>query len=114
MQKPEYDLILTCGGAGASQAYESLGARMCASVHHALDPALSYRVHADPRFEADLGFRGGRLPGREARIEEFFLRPASTLPGACTPQSMIRVPQPSVLTVMPSASASATIALHSS
>jgi hypothetical protein len=36
------------------------------------------------------------------------------LPGAFTPQSMIRVPQPSVLTAMPSASASAAIALQSS
>lgn len=77
---PEYDLILTCGGAEASRTYESLGARMCASVHHALDPALCYRVDADPRFEADLGFLGNRLPAREARIEEFFLRPASALP----------------------------------
>ena len=36
------------------------------------------------------------------------------LPGAFTPQSIIRVPQSSVLTAMPSVSASATIALQSS
>ena len=37
-----------------------------------------------------------------------------SLPGAFTPQSMIRVPQASVLPAMPSWSASATMALHNS
>jgi spore maturation protein CgeB len=32
------------------------------------------------RFRADLGFTGNRLPDREARVEEFFLRAASRLP----------------------------------
>ena len=31
----------------------------------------------DPRFAADLGFLGNRLPDREARVEEFFLRAAA-------------------------------------
>ncbi len=33
----------------------------------------------DPRFAADLGFLGNRLPDREARVEEFFLKAASSL-----------------------------------
>jgi spore maturation protein CgeB len=39
-------------------------------------------VPPDPRFDCDLGFLGNRLPDREARVEEFFLRPAAALP-AC-------------------------------
>ena len=35
-------------------------------THHPVPP--------DPRFAADLGFLGNRLPDREARVEEFFLR----------------------------------------
>ncbi len=37
-------------------------------------------VPADPRFAADLGFLGNRLPDREARVESFFLAPAARLP----------------------------------
>jgi len=37
-------------------------------------------VPPDPRFEADLGFLGNRLPDREARVEEFFLGAASAYP----------------------------------
>jgi spore maturation protein CgeB len=37
-------------------------------------------VPHDPRFDADLGFLGNRLPDREARVENFFLRAAAALP----------------------------------
>ncbi|MCG3160868.1 MAG: hypothetical protein JMDDDDMK_01944 [Acidobacteria bacterium] len=78
---PEYDLIFTYGGGDAVvNAYEALGARMCAPIYNALDPATHHRVDPDPRFEADLGFLGNRLPDREARVEEFFLRPAAAMP----------------------------------
>jgi spore maturation protein CgeB len=77
----EYDLILTRGGGKkVAQAYEALGARMCAQIHNAFDPETCYRVDPDPRFKADLGYLGHCLPGREARIEEFFLRPAAAMP----------------------------------
>lgn len=77
----QYDLIFTYGGSGAvMNAYEALGARMCAMIHNALDPATHYCVDPDPRYEADLGFWGNRLPGCEARVEEFFLRPAAVMP----------------------------------
>ncbi|HVX67255.1 MAG TPA: glycosyltransferase, partial [Bryobacteraceae bacterium] len=45
-----------------------------------LDPATHHPVPADERFACDLAFLGNRLPDREARVEEFFLRPAQALP----------------------------------
>jgi spore maturation protein CgeB len=39
-------------------------------------------VWPDPRFQGDLAFLGNRLPDREARVEEFFLRAAEYLPNA--------------------------------
>jgi spore maturation protein CgeB len=50
-------------------------------VYNALDPSTHHPVDPDPRFTADLGFLGNRLPDREARVEEFFLKPAAALPG---------------------------------
>jgi len=76
----QYDLIFTYGGGDAvTQAYRALGARMCAPIYNALDPATHYCVDPDPRFEASLGFLGNRLPDRETRVEEFFLRPAAAM-----------------------------------
>jgi spore maturation protein CgeB len=50
-------------------------------VYNALDPSTHHPVAPDPRFEGDLGFLGNRLPDREARVEEFFLKAASESPG---------------------------------
>lgn len=78
---PRYDLILTYGGgAPVVNAYEALGARGCVPVYNALDPTTHHPVAPAPRFEADLGFLGNRLPDREARVEEFFLHAAQMLP----------------------------------
>jgi spore maturation protein CgeB len=49
-------------------------------VYNALDPETHHPAPADPRFSADLALLANRLPDREARIEEFFLRPAASLP----------------------------------
>ncbi len=77
---PEYDLVLTYGGGPpVVAAYESLGARLCVPIYNALDPDTHYPVPPDPRFEGDLAFLGNRLPDREARVEEFFLRAAAEL-----------------------------------
>jgi len=62
------------------QAYRRAGARDCIPIYNALDPSTHHPVGPDARFEADLGFLGNRLPDREARVEEFFLRAASLLP----------------------------------
>jgi spore maturation protein CgeB len=78
---PRYDAVFTYGGGNAVvRAYRSFGARDCVPIYNAVDPATHHPVPPEPRFEADLAFLGNRLPDREARVEEFFLRPASALP----------------------------------
>lgn len=78
---PRYDLILTYGGGDpVVEAYSALGARHCVPIYNALDPSTHHPAPSSPRFEADLGFLGNRLPDREARVEEFFLRAAARLP----------------------------------
>jgi spore maturation protein CgeB len=78
---PRYDQILTYGGGDAViDGYRALGARSCVPIYNALDPRTHHRVRCDPRFESDLAFMGSRLPDREARVEEFFLRAAERLP----------------------------------
>jgi spore maturation protein CgeB len=78
---PRYDAILTYGGGDpVVNAYLALGARECVPVYNALDPTTHCPVHPDSRFEGDLGFLGNRLPDREKRAEEFFLKPAAQLP----------------------------------
>ena len=80
---PEYDMVLTYGGGDpVVRAYESVGARLCVPIYNALDPATHHPVLQDPRFAADLGFLGNRLPDREARVEEFFLSAAGRAPHA--------------------------------
>ena len=78
---PQYDLVLTYGGGDpVIQAYEALGAQVCVPIYNALDPSTHYPVPPNPNFAADLGFLGNRLPDREARVEEFFLQAAASLP----------------------------------
>jgi spore maturation protein CgeB len=77
---PRYDFIFTYGGgAPVVRAYESFGAQLCVPIYNGLDPETHHPVAKDPRFESDLGFLGHRLPDREARVEQFFLKPASQL-----------------------------------
>jgi spore maturation protein CgeB len=78
---PQYDMILTYGGGDpVVRAYERFGAKQCVPIYNALDPSTHFPVAPDPKFEGDLGFLGNRLPDREARVEEFFLRAAALLP----------------------------------
>jgi spore maturation protein CgeB len=73
---PALDLVLTYGGGDpVVRAYRALGARKVAPIYNALDPATHHPVPPDPRFAADLAFLGNRLPDRDARVREFFLRP---------------------------------------
>ena len=75
------DAVLTYGGGPpVIEAYEGLGARLCRPIYNALDPATHHPVPAEPRFVGDLNFLANRLPDREARVEEFFLRAAAQLP----------------------------------
>ena len=77
----EYEFILTYGGGQpVIDAYTALGAQQCVPIYNALDPRTHFRVSPDERFAADLAFLGNRLPDRESRVEEFFLRPAAARP----------------------------------
>jgi spore maturation protein CgeB len=79
---PRYDMVLTYGGGQpVVDAYRAVGAQLCVPIYNALDPDTHFPVEPDVRFEADLGFLGNRLPDREQRVEEFFLRAAADLPG---------------------------------
>lgn len=78
---PQYDYILTYGGGPPVVAhYLRLGARNCHPVYNALDPETHHPVAPDPGLECDLVFVGHRLPDRERRVEEFFLRAAELAP----------------------------------
>ena len=77
---PDIDLVLTYGGGPpVVDAYRGFGAREVVPVYNALDPDTHHPVPPDDRFACDLAFLGNRLPDREARVEEFFLRPAALL-----------------------------------
>jgi spore maturation protein CgeB len=80
---PHLDLVLTYGGGPpVIRDYEGFGAAQCVPIYNALDPATHHPVPAEPAFECDLAFLANRLPDREARVEEFFLKPAAALPDA--------------------------------
>ena len=77
----QIDLVLTYGGGDpVVAAYKAVGAKECIPVYNALDPQTHHPVAPNPRFTADLGFLGNRLPDREARVEHFFLEPAARTP----------------------------------
>ncbi len=72
-----FDLVLTYGGGKpVTTQYRRFGARECFAIYNALDPDIHFPTAPDPRFTCDLSFLGNRLPDREARVEEFFLKAA--------------------------------------
>jgi spore maturation protein CgeB len=78
---PSLDMVLTYGGGPpVVNDYEGFGAALCVPIYNALDPTTHHPVERDARFAADLAFLGNRLPDREARVEQFFLEPAASLP----------------------------------
>jgi spore maturation protein CgeB len=78
---PQYDYILTYGGGQpVIDSYESKGAKRCIPIYNALDTETHFPTPTEQRFEGTLAFLGNRLPDREARVEEFFLKPAEMLP----------------------------------
>jgi spore maturation protein CgeB len=75
------DAVMTYGGGPpVVAAYTEMGARRCVPIYNGLDPFTHFPVLAERKFAGDLGFLGNRLPDREARVEEFFLKPAALLP----------------------------------
>src|SRR5689334_20449625 len=76
-----FNLVLTYGGGKrVTNEYKRIGARECVAIYNAFDPDVHFPVAPDPRFACDLSFLGDRLPDREARVEEFFLRAAKLAP----------------------------------
>ncbi|WP_437731820.1 CgeB family protein [Sorangium sp. So ce1335] len=80
-QIPRYGFVFTYGGGDpVVRGYEALGARRCVPIYNALDPETHLEVAPDARFDCDFALLANRLPDREKRVEEFFLRPAAALP----------------------------------
>ncbi|HEX9978979.1 MAG TPA: glycosyltransferase [Flavobacterium sp.] len=78
---PLYDFILTYGGGQpVIDAYEKKGAKKCIPVYNALDTDTHFPEKPQSSFDCVLAFLGNRLPDREQRVEEFFLKPAAALP----------------------------------
>ena len=78
---PGYDAILTYGGGPrALEGFRAFGARAYYSMYNGLDPETHHPVTADPAYGCDVAFLGNRLPDREARVEELFLRAAALAP----------------------------------
>lgn len=78
---PRYDAILTYGGGPfVRDHYRRFGARTYYSIYNGLDPETHHPVGPDRQFACDLAFLGNRLPDREARVDELFLRAAMLAP----------------------------------
>jgi len=78
---PAYDFIFTYGGGPpVVEHYRHLGAANCHPIYNGLDPETHHPVAADPALHCDALFVGNRLPDRERRVEEFFLRAAELAP----------------------------------
>jgi spore maturation protein CgeB len=78
---PQYDFIFTYGGGPrVVDYYLRLGARHCHPIYNALDPDHHRPEPSRPDRRCDLVFVGNRLPDRERRVEDFFLRTATLAP----------------------------------
>jgi spore maturation protein CgeB len=78
---PQYDFIFTYGGGlPIVDHYTRLGAANCHPIYNGLDPDHHHSVEPDPKYTCDLAFIGNRLPDREKRVEDFFLRAAELAP----------------------------------
>lgn len=77
----KYEAILTYGGGPEIElAYRSLGAKEYYSVYNGLDVETHHPVPPDESMACDLAFLGNRLPDREVRVEQLFLRAAELAP----------------------------------
>jgi spore maturation protein CgeB len=78
---PRYDAVLSYGGGPASRdGYLEFGARAYYNIYNGLDPDTHHPVAVDDSLRCDVAFLGNRLPDREARVEELFLRAAMLAP----------------------------------
>ena len=78
---PRYDAVLTYGGGPfCEREYRGFGARTYFSMYNGLDPETHFPVPPDPSLACDVVFLGNRLPDREARVDELFLKAAALAP----------------------------------
>lgn len=78
---PQYDYVFTYGGGPpVVEHYLRLRARNCHPIYNAFDPETHFPVAPDPQLACDLAFIAHRLPDRERRVEQFFLRAAELAP----------------------------------
>lgn len=78
---PRYDFVFTYGGGPeVVRQYLRFGAQNCHPVYNALEPDTHFPVAPDSSLACDLVFVGNRLPDREKRVEQFFLRAAELAP----------------------------------
>ena len=78
---PRLDAIFSYGGGPrCKQGFERYGVRHYLQAYNGLDPETHFPVASDPAYACDLAFLGNRLPDREARVEELFLRAAELAP----------------------------------
>jgi spore maturation protein CgeB len=78
---PQYDFVFTYGGgAPVIEHYLRMGAPNCCPIYNALDPDTHHPVARDEALRCDLAFVGNRLPDRERRVEQFFVRAAVLAP----------------------------------
>lgn len=76
-----FDLVLTLGGGCRFiRAWERLGARQCVPVFGSVDPKACFPRRSEEGVFADFTFYADHLPSLEAKVEEFFIRPAELLP----------------------------------
>lgn len=78
---PRLDAIFSYGGGPAIKAsFERYGVKHYLQAYNGLDPETHLPVPPDPAYACDLAFLGNRLPDRETRVEELFLRAAALAP----------------------------------
>jgi len=78
---PDFDFVFTYGGGPpVVEHYLRLGARNCHPIYNALDPEAHHPVSKDFSLECDLVLVANRLPDRERRVEQFFLKAAGLAP----------------------------------
>ncbi len=78
---PRYDAILTYGGGAEVRShYLRFGARAYYSIYNGLDPETHHPIEPDDRLSCEVAFLGNRLPDRETRVEELFLKAAFHAP----------------------------------
>ena len=78
---PRLDAVFSYGGGPVClEGFERYGVQHYIQAYNGLDPETHHPVAPDPRYACDLAFLGNRLPDREARVEELFLRAAKLAP----------------------------------